>query len=233
MKPALVLVPGLLCDHALWQPQVDALSADFEILIPDMTQQEAMPEMAEAVLRAAPSARFALAGLSMGGYVAMEIMRQSPHRVTRLALLDTRARPDTAGETARRLELTRLAQTAKSFTPVTRRMLPLLVHASRVKDAPLVRTIREMADRTGVEGYVRQQKAIMSRADGRFDLRKVRAPTLVLCGRQDAITSLEMHEEMASIIPGAKLVVIEDCGHLSTLERPDEVNAALRDWLAV
>lgn len=233
MKPALILVPGLLCDYALWQPQVDALSADFEILIPDTTQHETMPEIAEAVLRAAPSARFALAGLSMGGYVAMEIMRQSPHRVTRLALLDTRARPDTAEETARRLELMRLAQTAKSFTPVTRRMLPLLVHPSRVKDAPLVRTVREMAERTGVEGYVRQQKAIMSRADSRFDLRKVRAPTLLLCGRQDAITSLDMHEEMASIIPGAKLVVIEDCGHLSTLERPDEVNAVLRDWLAV
>ena len=233
MKPALILVPGLLCDYALWQPQVDALSADFEILIPDTTQHETMPEIAEAVLRAAPSARFALAGLSMGGYVAMEIMRQSPHRVTRLALLDTRARPDTAEETARRLELMRLAQTAKSFTPVTRRMLPLLVHPSRVKDAPLVRTVREMAERTGVEGYVRQQKAIMLRADSRFDLRKVRAPTLLLCGRQDAITSLDMHEEMASIIPGAKLVVIEDCGHLSTLERPDEVNAVLRDWLAV
>lgn len=231
MMPALILVPGLLCDYALWQPQVDALSADFEILIPDMTQHETMPEMAEAVLRAAPSARFALAGLSMGGYVAMEIMRQAPHRVTRVALLDTRARPDTPEETARRLELMRLAQTAKGFTPVTRRMLPLLVHPSRVKDETLARTIREMADRIGVEGYVRQQRAIMSRADSRFDLRKVRAPTLVLCGREDAITSLDMHEEIASIVPGAILEVIDACGHLSALERPAQVNAALRRWL--
>jgi pimeloyl-ACP methyl ester carboxylesterase len=233
VKQPLLLVPGLLCDRALWAPQVEALSEIADIRIAQVSQQDTLREMAESALRDAPSARFALAGLSMGGYVCMEILRQAPHRVTRLALLDTRARPDDPEETLRRHELMRLAQTARGFTPVTNRMLPLLVHPARVKDEALVRTIREMADRIGVEGYLRQQQAIIARPDSRLDLRKVRVLTLVLCGRQDAITPLDMHEEMASIIPGAKLVVIEDCGHLSTLERPDEVNAALRDWLAV
>lgn len=191
-----------------------------------------MREMAESVLRDAPSAQFALAGLSMGGYVCMEILRQAPHRVTRLSLLDTRARPDDAEETRRRLELMRLAKTARGFTPVTNRMLPLLVHPSRVKDKVLVRTIREMAERIGVDGYLRQQTAIIARPDSRLDLRKIRVPTLILCGGQDAITPVDMHEEMAAIVPGSKLAVLEECGHLSTLERPDAVNAALRDWLA-
>jgi pimeloyl-ACP methyl ester carboxylesterase len=110
-------------------------------------------------------------------------------------------------------------------------MLPLLVHADRIKEAPLVEVIRGMAERVGVDGYVRQQTAIMGRRDSRDDLRLISCPALVLCGRQDLLTPLAMHEELAALIPGARLVVIEHCGHLSTLERPDEVNGALREWL--
>ena len=231
MKQALVLVPGLLCDAALWAPQVEALSGIADCWIPESLADDTMQAMARAVLRDAPFERFALAGLSMGGYVCMEMMRQAPQRVSGLALLDTRAAADTPEETQRRRELMRLAGTARGFQPVTTRMLPLLVHGSRLNDESLVGNVRDMAARTGIPAFVNQQHAIISRPDGRDDLMRVNVPSLVLCGRQDAITTLANHEEMASLIPGAELVVIEECGHLSTLERPDEVSAVMRQWL--
>ncbi|HWH48111.1 MAG TPA: alpha/beta fold hydrolase [Burkholderiales bacterium] len=231
MNQPLVLLPGLLCDAALWEPQLSALADVARFWVPDLTGYESMKELGESVLRDAPWQEFTLAGLSMGGYVALEVMRQAPQRVTRLALLDTRARPETPEETDRRRQLMKLAQTERGFTPVTSRMLPLMLHPSRVKDTQLTKTIREMAERTGVEGYLRQQRAIISRPDFRPGLAKIECPALVLCGRQDQLTPLECSEEMAAQIPGAKLVVVEECGHLSTLERPAVVNAALRGWL--
>jgi pimeloyl-ACP methyl ester carboxylesterase len=228
---SLVLLPGLLCDAALWAPQVGDLSELDTAWIADLTRHDSIAEMAAAVLREAPVQRFALAGLSMGGYVAQEIMRQAPGRVERLALLDTRARPDEPEDTQRRRDLMDLAQREGGFAPVTNRMLPLLVHPARVKDEPLVRTIREMAEHVGLAAYLRQQTAIMARPDFRPLLPSIRRPTLVLCGRQDALTPVVFHQEIAAAIPGAKLEVIEACGHLSTLERPAEVNAALRAWL--
>jgi len=230
-KPTLVLLPGLLCDSALWSAQAEALLDVCRPWIPDLTRDDSMQAMARRVLEEAPAARFALAGLSMGGYVALEMMRQAPERITHLALLDTRARPDSPDETERRRTLMRIAEAAKGFAPVNKRMLPLLVHASRLADAGLVRTIQEMADRTGIPAYLRQQQAIMSRADFRPVLRNVTCPTLLLCGRQDAITLVSFHEEMASAVPHARFVILEECGHLSTLEKPAEVNAAMRQWL--
>ena len=184
MKQALVLLPGLLCDAALWEPQLTELAGIARFWVPDLTEYETMNEMGEAVLRDAPWNEFALAGLSMGGYVALEVMRQAPERVTRLALLDSRARPETPDETERRRQLMKLAQTERGFTPVTSRMLPLMLHPSRVKDARLAKTIRDMAERTGVEAYLRQQQAIISRPDFRpglhedqvSDTDSVRAP---------------------------------------------------------
>jgi pimeloyl-ACP methyl ester carboxylesterase len=228
---SLVLLPGLLCDAALWAPQVGDLSQLRSAWIADLTRHDSIAEMAAAVLREAPVERFALAGLSMGGYVAQEVVRQAPGRVERLALLDTRARQDEPEETQRRLALMELARQEGGFAPVTNRMLPLLVHPARVKDEPLVRTIREMAERVGLAAYLRQQSAIIARPDFRPLLPFIRCPTLVLCGRQDALTPVVFHQEIAAAIPGAKLEVIEACGHLSTLERPAEVNAALRAWL--
>jgi len=229
--PVLVLLPGLLCDAALWAPQVEVLSSGCCSWVGDLALDDSIAGMARRVLSEAPAERFALAGLSMGGYVAMEIMRQAPQRVTQLALLDTRARLDTPEETERRRELIGIARRERGFTPITSRMLPLLVHPERTKDNRLVGIIRNMAERTGVEGYVRQQTAIMSRADFRRDVSQITCPTLVLCGRQDLLTPLEMQEELVRLIPTASLAVVEDCGHLSTLERPAEVNAVLRGWL--
>ena len=233
MKPSLVLLPGLLCDDALWAPQVEALAAERTPWVADLTRHDSIAEMAAAVLREAPAERFAVAALSMGGYVAQEMVRQAPRRVERLALLDTRSRPDEPEETERRHALMELAQREGGFTPVTNRMLPLLVHPARVKDEPLVRTIRAMAERVGLAAYLRQQKAIIARPDFRPLLPSIRCRTLVLCGREDVLTPVVFHQEIAAAIPGAELQVIEACGHLSTLERPQEVNAALRAWLEV
>lgn len=232
MKQPLILLPGLLCDAALWEPQLVALDDVSDFFVADFTRQSSLAEMAADVLRDAPWDRFAVAGLSMGGYVAQEIMRQAPQRVTRLALLDTRSQPELPAETMRRRQFIALAQSGGSFTPVTTRMLPFLVHASRANDAALIKVIREMAQATGLEAYVRQQNAIIARPDFGPTLRTIACPTLVLCGREDRLTPLGDSEQMAAAIPGAKLVVIEECGHMSTLERPDEVNAALRNWLA-
>jgi pimeloyl-ACP methyl ester carboxylesterase len=231
MKPTLLLLPGLLCDRALWVAQTEALSGACDPWVADLTRDETMEGMARRVLEEAPAPSFALAGLSMGGYVAMEIMRQAPERVTRLALLDTRARLDTPEDLERRLQMMKLAQTERGFAPITSRMLPLLVHPSRLGDARLVDAIRGMAERTGIPAYLRQQRAIMSRADFRPALSQVRCPVLVLCGREDALTPLALHAEIAGLVAGAKLSIVEQCGHLSTMERPDEVNAALLEWL--
>lgn len=225
----LFLLPGLLCDAALWRPQVEALADVADIAVADFTSQDNVADMARSVLDAAPE-RFALAGLSMGGYVAHEIMRQAPERVDRLALLDTSAREDTDEQRARRRGLIELAQKGQ-FKGITPRLLPLFLHADRLDDTPLVETVTGMAQRVGKDAFLRQQKAILGRPDSRAQLSGYRCPTLVLCGRQDALTPLEVSEEMAEAIPGADLVVIEECGHLATLEKPEPVNAALRAWL--
>lgn len=231
MKQPLVLLPGLLCDAAMWEPQLEGLADVADFFVADLGSHESIADMAKAVLRDSPWKEFALAGLSMGGYVAQEIVRQAPQRVTRLALLDTRARPEEAEETERRRQFIKLAQSERGFTPVTTRLLPLLLHPSRVKEAALVNVIREMAERTGVDAYVRQQTAIIARPDYRPGLPKIACPTLVLCGREDRLTPLSDSEFIASAVPGAKLVVVEECGHMSTMERPKEVNRAMRNWL--
>jgi pimeloyl-ACP methyl ester carboxylesterase len=198
--------------------------------VADLTLDDSMAAMAQRVLAGAPP-RFALAGLSMGGYVAQEIVRRAPERVTRLALLDTSARADTPELTARRRGLIELSQKGQ-FKGVTPRLLPLLIHPDRLGDEAFTATVMDMAERVGKAGFLRQQTAIMGRPDGRGDLGRIACPTLVLCGRQDALTPPALHEELAALIPGARLVVVEHCGHLSTLERPEEVDEALRRWLA-
>ena len=230
-KQGLVLVPGLLCDALLWKAQIEALQGQIKCWVADHTRSETMPGVAADVLRDAPFERFALAGLSMGGYVALEIIRQTPQRVHRLALLDTSARADTAEQMEKRRGLIALARRGR-FIGVTQGLLPLFIHPSRLADQQLVTTVKEMSRNIGRDAFIRQEEAIMSRADSRPLLPTIACPTLVLCGRQDAVAPLDRHEEMANGISGATLKVIDECGHLSTLERPADVSEALRVWLS-
>jgi pimeloyl-ACP methyl ester carboxylesterase len=229
-KSPLVLVPGLLCDKLLWEEQVKSLSDIADVWIADHTRSETMAGVARDVLADAPFEKFALAGLSMGGYIALEMMRQAAARVTRLALLDTSARGESAEQTERRKGFIELAERGK-FLGVTETLLPLLVHPSRLADKPLTDAIKLMAKNIGKEAFIRQQHAIMSRAESRPLLATIACPTLVLCGRQDQLTPPDRHEEMAAGIKGAQLQVIEECGHMSTMEKPAEVCAAMRRWV--
>jgi pimeloyl-ACP methyl ester carboxylesterase len=226
----LVLLNGLLCDSAVWASQTTALADVARCDVPDLTRDDTMAAMAARVLAEVPFERFALAGFSMGGYCAFEIMRQAPGRVTRLALMDTSPHQDDDERRAERERFVTLAGRG-GFMPITRLMVPSLVHPSRVDDEPVVRVIREMGERVGAAAYVRQQKAIMSRADSVATLPRIACPTLVLCGEQDTRTTLAPHELMAREIPDARLVTIPDCGHMVTLERPEAVTAAMRAWL--
>ncbi len=226
---ALALCPGLLLDARFWQHQVPALADLAAISIPDLTHADSMAGMAQAVLRMMPP-RFALAGLSMGGSVALEVVRQAPERVTHLALLDTRAVVDPPDQAARRRGLVELAMKGR-FRGVTPKLLPLLLHPDNLNDKVLTDLVMDMAAAVGRDGFLRQQKALMTRPDYLPLLPRIRQPTLVLCGRQDALTPLHYHEQMASGIPGSRLVVIEHAGHLAPLEQPGPVNQALREWL--
>lgn len=228
--PALVLIPGLLCDSRLWRHQAEHLAdvAD-PIQVPEVRGQDTVQGMAREVLEAAPE-RFALAGLSMGGYVALEVVRQAPDRVEALALLDTSARPDTPEQTKTRLALIELVREGR-FDEVWRTLLPRIIHPDRVEDPDLISVVEGMATSVGPEEFERQERAIIGRPDSRADLPGITCPTLVLCGRDDALTPPALHEELAGGIPGAGLRMIDRCGHLSTLERPEETTQAMREWL--
>lgn len=225
----LVFIPGLLCDDRLWVHQLAHLGDIALPAVADVTGADSVGVLADRVLAEAPP-RFALAGLSMGGYVAQEIMRRAPARVARLALVDTSARADTDEQKRRRRGLIALSDKGE-FRGVTDRLLPLLIHHDRLDDTALTGTIKAMAERVGKDAFVRQQAAIMGRPDGRDDLARISCPTVVLCGREDALTGLDVHQEMAAGIVGAKLVVIERSGHLAPMEQPIAVTAVLRYWL--
>jgi pimeloyl-ACP methyl ester carboxylesterase len=227
----LILVPGLGADARMWAPQVAALRERAAIAVADdAMRRESIPAMAAAILAAAPP-RFALAGASMGGYVALEVMRQAPVRVARLALLNTSARADSAEQKAARQALIAIALRDGVDAAVAER-LPLTVHAARRCDAAFIRIFFDMQRDAGVDSYVRQMRAALGRADSRPLLPTIACPTLVIAGREDALLPLALSEEMAATIPDARLVVIDDCGHCANLEHPAAVNAALAAWLA-
>ena len=226
----LVLVPGLGCDARLYAPQWPALGRGRPVIVAEHDRDESMGQIAERLLAVAPE-RFALCGLSMGGYVAFEIMRRAPERVTRLALLETSARPPTPESNLPREQMIALAEKG-AYDNVTTLLWQRLVAPHRLADEALRLSVRQMADEVGADGFVRQQKAIMARPDSRPVLREISVPTLVVVGEEDDITPPEHAREIVSGIgASARLVTIPRCGHLATLEAPKRVTAELLRWL--
>lgn len=228
--PNLVLLPGMLCDAELFFHQREHLSETADVTVGDLTRDDSVDGMARTVLDGAPE-RFSLAGLSLGGIVAMEIMRQEPGRVERLALVDTSPlspRPDQL-ETWDEFEA--MTADGRFMGVTTERLMPALIHPDRQKESRLTDAIERMAAHVGGEAFLRQLSAQRGRPDSRGSLSGIGCPTLFLCGREDALCPLGLHEEMAGLVPGAALVPIERCGHLSTLERPEAVTAVLRYWM--
>jgi len=227
MASELLLLPGLICDERLWRDVISGLDA--EATVADLTQDESMAAMAERALAAAPP-RFALAGLSMGGYVAFEIMRQAPERVTHLALFDTSARADDeARQETRRKGIEMVGQ--GKFIGVSRGLLGNLI-APQHMGTQVAREVQAMSERVGQEAYIRQQKAILGRVDSRPTLSTITVPTLVGVGEADQMTPPELAEEMAAGIVGAELVRFPDSAHLPTMENPSAVVEAMKIWLA-
>ncbi len=229
MADPLILVPGLGCDRRLWAQQALVLGDDTRILFADQTQHDSIAAMAAAFLADAPP-RFAIAGLSMGGYVALEVLRQAPERVIGLALVDTNAHADTPESSARRSEQITRAE-AGDYAAVVNGLIPLLVAADHVDQSAVADVYKAMALDAGAEVFIRQQRAIIGRADSTPLLAQVAVPTLVLCGEHDGLSSPAVHRDMAAAIADAQLAIIPRAGHLAPLEAPVPVTQAMRDWL--
>lgn len=220
-----VLVPGLLCTPRLYAEQLPALWRLGPVTLADHTRDADMASIAGRILASAP-ARFGLVALSMGGYISFEILRQAPERVLRLVLLDTTARSDTPEQSQVRQGLMALAREGH-FHEVPERLFPRLVHRQRHSDLALRSLVRLMAEETGAETFLRQETALLNRPDSRSSLADISCPTTVIVGNGDELTPPELAREIAAGIPGARLIEIPGAGHLSTLERPAEVTAAL------
>lgn len=231
--PALVLLPGLLCDDAVWQAPMAAL-AEARCIVPDYGTRDSIAAMARLVLEAVDAPRFALAGHSMGGRVALEVARLAPGRVDRLALMDTGFMPllpGAAGDAERqeRHALLALAR-AQGMRAMGRQWARGMVHPDHL-DAPVFEQILAMIERRTPEVFEAQIRALLGRPDARPVLQALRCPTLLLCGRQDTWSPLARHEEMHALVPGSRLVVIEAAGHMSPMEQPQAVAAAIQSWL--
>jgi len=225
----IVLVPGLLPSPRLFAEQLPTLWQHGPVTIAGTTRDDTIAALASRILADAPP-RFALAGLSMGGYICFELVRQAPDRVARLALLDTTARPDTPELTRRRHAQIALARGGR-FAEVADQQFPLLIHPSRQSDPAVRELVRLMASEIGAEAFIRQQRAIIGRVDSRPGLGAIGCPTLVLVGDGDQLTPPELSVVLAGAIPGARLVVVAGSGHLTPLDQPEEVTKALVEWL--
>jgi len=226
----ILLVPGLALSPRIFNPVVPALWRLGPVTVANHIRDDNMGALARRILAEAPP-RFALAGHSMGGYIAFEIMRQAAERVAKLALINTQARPDTAESTARRQGM--IARTrGGDYHTVLDELFPGFVHPSRHGDALLRQLVHEMGDDIGPEAFVRQQTATIGRPDSRPTLAWIKCPTLVLTGDQDNTIPNSLSMEMASGIPGAKLVVLPNCGHLPQVEQTQATADALTEWLS-
>lgn len=229
MNTTLYLLPGLTCDQAVWAGQMRDLADVAEVRVPDFRGYDSLEAMAESVLKGAPN-RFTVAGFSMGGRVAMEMCRQAGPRVERLALLDTGAHPLREGERKQRQGFVDVAR-RDGMEALAAAWIPGMVHPDRLHDAELITSITDMVKRFSLAEFEGQIQALLTRPDARELLTGISCPTLVACGRQDTWAPLAQHEEMAASLPNARLEIIEDSGHMSTMERPKYVAALLRRWL--
>ena len=229
-RPSLVFACAHLCDERLFSAQIDALGADYDCRAFAFREHDSLAAMAGALLAAAPE-RFTLIGLSLGGYLAFEVMRRAPARVERLALLDTTAAADSEARRAGRLADIATVETGGIDALIPQLPGRWLLPAHQQRD-DLTALIASMARRIGAEGQKNQQRAMLGRPESFADLAAVRVPTLVLCGAGDAVTPLADHEAIAARVTGARLVAVPGSGHLSTIEQPEAVTRALVDWLA-
>lgn len=220
----IVLVPGFMCDDELWRDQSAALRAHGDCIVADFSNATSLTEAASLILLENPG-RFRLAGFSLGGYVAQEILRLAPERVERLALIDTAMQADSAERRAERDALSRAALAPGTFTGMTMTLMRGYLHPKRLDDASLTGRIQAMTTRLGRDVFLRQNNMI--RPDGREALAAYCGPALVLCGAEDRITPVSISEEMARTLPAAELQIIPDCGHMAPMERPDAVTHAL------
>lgn len=225
----IVLIPGLLASPRLYAEQIPELWRIGPVMVAAHTRDDSMAAIARRILATAPP-RFALAGLSMGGYVCFEILRQARKRVSRLVLLDTSARPDMPEQSEQRRAQIDMARGGR-LGEVADMLFPRLVHARRWGDESLRRIWRAMVQEVGAEGFVNQQTAIIGRPDSRPGLAAIGCPTLVIVGDGDVLTPPEGAEEIANGIPGSRLSVIRDSGHLSTLEQPAAVTRSMVEFL--
>jgi len=230
----LLLLPGLLCDRAAWAPVLPQVEALARCEIADFADETSLGAMAERVLASAPPT-FSVAGHSMGGRVALEIVRRAPGRVERLALLDTgyRARPAGAAGDDERVGRLALLATAREqgMRAMARAWVQPMVHDERRADAALIGAILDMFERRTPAQFAGQIEALLGRPDATDVLRATTAPALVLCGRDDGWSPPAQHEEMAMLVPGSRLAILERCGHMAPMERPDAVGATLVEWL--
>lgn len=226
----LVLVPGLLCSARLYSPQVEGLWPLGPVTVADHRRDADMAAIAARILADAPP-RFALAGLSMGGYIAFAMLRLAPERIAKLVLLDTSARPDTDEQKVNRQKFITMAEDGK-LMDIVEMLAPKFLHRSHAGDERLKGIVHAMARETGKDAFVRQERAIMGRPDSRGLLASIKCPTLVIVGDGDELTPPDLAREIAAGIPNAKLTIVPECGHLSTIEKPEPVNAAMVEFLS-
>lgn len=232
--PTLMLLPGLMCDRAVWAPQIEALAPQVQAVVPEWRTLDALPAMAQRVLDEAPTPQFALAGHSMGGRVALEVMRLAPQRVTHLALLNTGYKSLAQGpageqERAGRMALLALAR-EQGMRAMGRQWARGMVHPRHL-DTLLFDAVLDMLERSNPEQFAAQQHALLHRPDATDVLSAIQVPTLVLTGADDAWSGPAQHQAMQTAIPGASLCIVPGAAHMSTWEQPEAVTAALRAWL--
>jgi pimeloyl-ACP methyl ester carboxylesterase len=229
MKPFVYLLPGMLCDAAVWRPQIEALQAHYTLRLPVFRGFNSFVAMAESVLAAAP-ARFSVVAHSMGGRVAMELMRLAPERIEKFIVMDMGVHPVAPGEEERNERLLELAAEG-GLAAVAESWIPFMIHPNRIHDLALTTAIRDMVLRNEVSDLQGQLQAAFERNDQSRYLANISHRVHIVCGDNDNWNPLHLHQQMCKQLPDAELVVIPDCGHMTTMEAPEQINALLLRWL--